>query len=98
AHLPNKTHGATNSRRAQLRDRQRRYRQRLRNGGAVLQIAVADYNALCGVLIDAGWLTESEALDRRLVEAKIGAALAELASWGKRGGDQDRKPTLASGL
>jgi hypothetical protein len=64
-----------------LRDRQRRYRQRQRNGAAVLQIQVPDYFALCAVLMDAGWLTESEALDRRQVEHKVGAALAELASW-----------------
>jgi hypothetical protein len=78
---PNKTHGASNSRRALQRDRVRRYRQRQRHGGAVLQITVADYFALCGVLIDAGWLSESEALDRRQVEAAVGAALGELASW-----------------
>jgi hypothetical protein len=34
--------------------------------------------------MDAGWLTEAEALDRRQVEHKVGAALAELASWGAK--------------
>jgi hypothetical protein len=83
---PHKPHGASSSRRALQRDRVRRYRQRQRNGGAVLQIQVADYNALCAVLIDAEWLTEAEALDRRQVEAKVSAALAELAVWGAKGG------------
>jgi hypothetical protein len=81
AHRRNKAGNSTVATRAQQRDRVRRYRLRQRNGGAVLRITVADYFALCGVLIDAGWLSADEALDRRQVEAAVGSALGELASW-----------------
>jgi hypothetical protein len=72
-------------RRAALRrERVRRYRRRLAVGAAVLRIEIADYHALVGVLIDAGWLAEAEALDRHQVEAAVAQALAEMAGWHRK--------------
>ncbi len=64
--------------------RQRRWRARQRTGGAVLQVAIADYYALVGVLIDSDWISAEQALDRGEVEKAVAAALDELAQWGRR--------------
>jgi hypothetical protein len=65
------------------RARVRRYRQRQRNGGAVLRVEVADYFGLLEALIDAGLISEAESADRRLVEITIGEELTDLALWHK---------------
>jgi hypothetical protein len=64
--------------------RQRRYRDRLRNGSAVLRVRVADYFALVGVLMDMGWLSEHASENRQNVEEAVAAALNDLAAWGRR--------------
>ena len=64
--------------------RQRRYRERLRNGSAVLRVRVADYFGLIGVLMDAGWLAEHESEDRQQVECAVSSALNDLAAWGRK--------------
>jgi hypothetical protein len=66
------------------RERVRRYRRRQRTGAAVLRVNIIDYHALVGVLIDAGWLLEAEALDRHQVEAAVSQALAEMAGWHRK--------------
>jgi hypothetical protein len=67
--------------RALRRARVRRYRRRQADGAAVLRVEISDYHGLVDVLITSGWLLETEALDRRQVEAAVSQALAELADW-----------------
>jgi hypothetical protein len=66
------------------RARVRRYRARVRDGAAVLSIAVPDYFALVGVLVDAGWLHLDESENKKEVERAVGAALAEMVSAFRR--------------
>lgn len=78
---PERRTGEAPRHRAAASARVRRYRKRQRNGGAVLRVEVADYFAVVGVLLDAGWLEPQAALDRRHVETALSMAVAEMASW-----------------
>src|SRR5262249_55591318 len=74
------TPGQAEARRAQQRERKKRYLRRQANGAAVLKVDVSDYNALVAMLIDTGWLREVEALDRHQVEIAVAALLGDAAA------------------
>jgi hypothetical protein len=59
---------------------QRTYRQRQRKQEAVLHVPV-NYDKFACALIDAGWLTPAEALNRQKVETAAGGILNE---WSRR--------------
>jgi hypothetical protein len=58
----------------------RKYRERLRRQLAVLRVTIHS-DKFVVALIDSGWLSPAEALDRANVEA---AAAALLAEWSRR--------------
>ena len=63
--------------------RQKRYRQRQRDGQAVLQVP-CDFCALVEALLKSGRLSEAEALDRRRIDAAAAEVLADFAGrWAK---------------
>jgi hypothetical protein len=62
--------------------RTRRYRERLRAGAVMVPIAVSP--EILGLLIDTGWLSESESEDRRQIAAALGALLADAAAHHRR--------------
>jgi hypothetical protein len=64
--------------------RTRRYRERLRAGAVMVPIAVTP--EILGLLIDTGWLSESESEDRRQIAAALGAMLADAATARRRRG------------
>ena len=61
------------------RARQRRHRERQRNGRRIFKLE-ADYALVVGGLIDAGKISESDALDHRKVEAVLSEMLT---TWGE---------------
>jgi hypothetical protein len=72
------------ARRAAARARQRRWRQRQRNGRCMFKIEV-DEHALADAAIEAGVLTPAETLRReKLAEVAQGVLVAWLEHWRKR--------------
>ena len=68
--------------RAAVRARQARHRARCRNGIRVFKLE-ASYDLIVGGLIDAGRISERDALDHRKVEAVLSEMLSE---WGRHWG------------
>ena len=64
--------------------RKARYRAVQAAGGAILQVKVADLNALTDALLTLRWLSEGESEDRRQIAAAVGAMLDDLAESQRR--------------
>lgn len=63
--------------------RQRKYRARQKGGEIVIEVAVKEHD-IGAALAAAGWLSEKQCLDRRLVAHAIEVMLADWASaWRK---------------
>jgi len=71
----------TNADRKRERSRlvKRAWRSRLKAGGAVLTVPIADINGLTGVLMDLHWLAEDRSEDRTALVIAVGALLDDLA-------------------
>jgi hypothetical protein len=61
--------------------RQKQYRDRIRRGRAIFRIE-ADEAPVLQALLNMGWLTPDETLDRRLVHEALGQVLADWAQQG----------------
>jgi hypothetical protein len=67
--------------RKKARARQARYRATLAAGGAVLRVAVKDFNAVIAILMDLRWLAEQEAENREQIGIAIGLLVDDLAAF-----------------
>jgi hypothetical protein len=77
--------GRERRRRAQDAARKARYRQRLRDGAAVLPLTVRDFNGLIEMLVNLEWLTPAESESRveivRAAEFMLNDAIARRDAW-----------------